>query len=133
MRRLAMSLALAATLLAVPATALGHECFIASRSAAGDAGALHSSNWGRLTLADIFGFIHAIVGGRPLTADEIADAVDIAVGAGLPADGWVVRMDKTIGEGSKNPNLGNGKGLDHLEDAVGAQIVGIYFSIVGGG
>jgi hypothetical protein len=132
MRRLGLSVLLAGSLMAVTTTAvLGHECVIASRSAQGDAGALHSSRWVRLGLADVFGFIHTIVGGRPLTADEIADAVDIAVEAGLPADGWVVRGDKTIGEGSSNKNLGDGKGLDHLEQSVGAQVVGIYFSIVG--
>lgn len=55
----------------------------------------------------------------------------MAVAAGLPADGWVIRFDKTIGDGSKNPNLANGKGLDHLVDSVGETIVGIYFGIVG--
>ena len=55
----------------------------------------------------------------------------MAVAAGLPADGWVIRTDKTIGEGSNNPNLANGKGLDHLVDSVGGTIVGIYLAIVG--
>ena len=32
-----------------------------------------------------------------------------------------MRIDKTIGEGSANPDLGNGKGLDHMEDAYGAS------------
>jgi hypothetical protein len=132
MRRFVMTLALAGTLLVVSApTVLGHECTIASRSAAGDAGALHSDRWGRLTLADVFGFIHEIVGGRPLTADEIDTAVGLAVAAGLPEDGWVVRTNKTIGEGSSNPNLADGKGLDHLADRYGGLIAGIYFSIVG--
>jgi hypothetical protein len=128
MRRLFVSLALAGTMLSVAAPAvLGHECFIASRSAQGDAGADHSARWGRESLADIFGFIHEIVGGQALTADQISWAVSTAVNQGLPADGWIVRLDRTIGEGSSNPNLGNGKGLDHLAVAVGDQIVGIYF------
>ena len=132
MRRFALSLVLAGSLLAIAAPAvLGHECTIASRSAKGDAGALHSANWGRLTLQDVFGFIGAELGGRDLTADEIDDAVALAVQAGLPADGWVIRSDKTIGEGSSNPNLANGKGLDHLIDSAGPTIAGIYFSIVG--
>ena len=50
---------------------------------------------------------------------------------GLPAGGWTTRSDKTIGENSKNPNLGNGKGLDHLADSVGPQVVGIYFQALG--
>ena len=132
MRRIALSLVLAGTLLAVAAPAvLGHECTIASRSAKGDAGALHSANWGRLGLADVFGFIHFDVGGRALTADEIDQAVEMAIDAGLPADGWVIRVDKTIGEGSHNPNLANGKGLDHLAQSAGPTIVGIYIEIAG--
>ncbi len=35
-------------------------------------------------------------------------------------EGFTVRADKTIGEGSSNPNLANGKGLEHIEDAYGA-------------
>jgi hypothetical protein len=135
MRRFALSLVLAGSLLAVAAPAvLGHECTIASRSAKGDAGAQHSANWGRLTLADIFGFIHTVIpggGARPLTAEEIDQAVAMAIDAGLPADGWVTRTDKTIGEGSNNPNLANGKGLDHLADSAGPTLVGIYFQIAG--
>ena len=132
MRRIALSLVLAGSLLAIAAPAvLGHECTIASRSAKGDAGALHSANWGRLGLADVFGFIHGDLGGRPLTPAEIDQAVAMAVAAGLPPNGWVIRTDKTIGEGSNNPNLANGKGLDHLADSVGGTIVGIYFAIVG--
>jgi hypothetical protein len=134
MRRIALSLVLAGSLLAVAAPAvLGHECTIASRSAQGNAGAQHSANWGVLTLADVFGFIHTQLPGnaRPLTPAEIDQAVAIAIDAGLPAEGWVTRTDKTIGEGSHNPNLANGKGLDHLADSVGPTIVGIYFSIVG--
>jgi hypothetical protein len=46
-------------------------------------------------------------------------------------DGWVVRSDKTIGAGSNNPNLANGKGVDHLADVYGNQIVGIYFVALG--
>ena len=132
MRRLVLSFVLAGSLLAIAAPAvLGHECTIASRSAQGDAGALHSSRWGRLTLQDVFGFIGGEVGGRDLTPAEIDQAVGMAVAAGLPADGWVIRTDKTIGEGSKNPNLANGKGLDHLADSVGPQIGGIYFQALG--
>jgi len=111
--------------------ALGHECFIASRSAQGDAGALHSKVWQRDTLADIFGFINGIVGGPALSSAQIDWAVATAVGQGLPVDGWVVRADKTIGEGSSNPNLANGRGVDHLADVYGNQIVGIYFAALG--
>ncbi len=129
MRRRLASLALAGALLTVAApAALGHECYIANRSIAGDAGALHSGVWARLTLADIFGFINGFVGGAALSPSQVTWAVNAAVAAGLPADGWVVRSDKVIGEGSANPNLANGRGLDHLADSFGPQLIGIYFA-----
>jgi hypothetical protein len=128
MRRVLLSLALAGSISAVAAPAVfAHECVIASRSAQGDAGALNSAKWVRLSLADVFGFINQEVGGPALTAVQITWAVNEAVAEGLPADGWVVRSDKTIGEGSSNPNLADGKGLDHLADSVGPQIAAIYF------
>lgn len=129
MRRILVSLVLAGSLAAAGApAALGHECYIANRSAQGDAGALNSSSWARITLADIFGFINVFVGGPALTSGQISWAVNAAVAQGLPASGWVVRADKVIGEGSSNPNLANGKGLDHLADAYGPQLVAIYFA-----
>ena len=126
-RGLAASLLAATMLIGTAGVALGHECVISSRSAQGDAGALHSSRWFRLGLADVYGFINQDVGGPALTPAQIAWAVGESIKQGLPADGWVIRADKTIGEGSKNPNLANGKGLDHLVELVGAQVVGIYF------
>ena len=130
MRRLFAGLALSATILAVAAPAVAaHECFVVPRSAAGTAGADHSSRWEMLPLAAIFGFIHEAVGGDPLTPEQIGEAVEIAVEQGLPAEGWLVRSDRTIGGG---PNLANGKGLDHLADVYGEQIVGIYFQVSGG-
>jgi hypothetical protein len=134
MRRLFLSLVLAGSITAVAAPAVfAHECFIVSRSDQGDAGALHSGAWARITLTDVFGFINEVVGGPALSPSQITWAVNTATAApyNLPLDGWVVRSDKTIGEGSKNPNLANGKGLDHLADAVGGQIVGIYFQALG--
>ena len=126
-RGLAASLLAATMLIGTAGVALGHECVISSRSAQGDAGALHSGRWIRLGLAEVYGFINQDVGGPALTPAQIAWAVGESIEPGLPANGWVIRADKTIGEGSKNPNLANGKGLDHLEDLVGAQVVGIYF------
>jgi hypothetical protein len=129
-KRLALSTTLATALLVggTAGIALGHECVIASRSDQGNAGALHSSRWTTLTTADIFGFINEAIG-QPtaLDADQIAWAVEQAAAAGIP-DSFVVRSDKTIGEGSANRNLANGKGLDHLADVYGEAIVGIYFA-----
>jgi hypothetical protein len=133
MRRLVSVIVLSAGLLTIAAPVVAaHECIISNRSAQGDAGADHSANWDRLTLADIFGFIHGAVGGEPLSAEQIDEAVAIAVSQGLPADGWLTRADKTIGDPTKNGNLADGKGLDHLSILYGEQIVGIYFGVIGG-
>jgi hypothetical protein len=132
MRRILSGLVLAGSLSAVAAPAvLAHECYIANRSAQGDAGAVHSGSWTRLSLGAIFGFVNEFVGGPGLTSTQITWAVNEAVAEGLPADGWVIRSDKTIGEGSSNPNLADGKGLDHLADTFGNQLVGIYFAALG--
>jgi hypothetical protein len=127
-RGLAASLLAGTLLVGTAGVAFGHECVISSRSAQGDAGALHSGRWFNLTLTDVFGFIHQVVGGPALTPSQIEWAVAESIAEGLPADGWVIRADKTIGEGSSNPNLADGKGLDHLADLVGPQIVAIYFA-----
>ena len=131
MRRILSGILLSAALLTIAAPVVAaHECIISNRSAQGEAGADHSARWDRLTLADIFGFIHFEVGGPALSPAQIEEAVDIAVSQGLPENGWVTRSDKTIGAGSNNPNLHDGKGLDHLVGLVGEQIVGIYFQVV---
>jgi hypothetical protein len=132
MRKFVVSLVLAGAVVTAGAPAvLGHECYIANRSAQGDAGALHSANWTQLSLATIFGFINQFVGGPALTQPQMDWAVSEAVAQGLPSDGWVVRSDKVIGENSSNPNLANGKGLDHLADTFGPQLIGIYFAALG--
>lgn len=129
MRKILAGLVLSATLLAVAVPAVAaHECFIVNRSDMGTKGADHSGRWDMLSLADIFGFIHGVVGGPALDASQIEDAVDMAVDQGLPRDGWLVRSDRTIGSG---PNLADGKGLDHLADVYGGQIVGIYIQVAG--
>lgn len=114
-------------LLGSAGAALGHECIISSRSEQGNAGATNSKVWTTLTTEQIFGFIHFIVDGDPLSHSQITWAVAAADAAGIP-DSFVVRSDKTIGGGSANPNLADGKGLDHLSALYGPQIVGIYFA-----
>jgi hypothetical protein len=90
-----------------------HECVISSRSTQGDQGATNSKVWGTLQLAEVLDFAFG------LNPDQIEWAVD---NRGDLPESWVTRMDKTIGEGSANANLADGKGLDHLEDLVGAQV-----------
>jgi hypothetical protein len=130
-RRSATVLAAGLLALTVAGTATAHECVIASRSDQGDASAAaHAKVWGTLTLTDVFAFLPGEVGGPALTPAQLQWALDEAARQGLPSS-WTIRNDKTIGEGSQNPNLANGKGLDHLVDAVGEQIVGIYFAALG--
>jgi hypothetical protein len=118
-RRFLASVALAvAAVLAMTSTAFAHECFIASRSAQGDANATHSSRWVTLTVAD---FVNSP--GFPV---DPACFLDYWSSHGGP-DSVTLRSDKTIGEGSANPNLGNGRGLDHLEDAFG-PLLGAAFA-----
>ena len=100
----------AAAVLLFGSAASAHECFISNRSATGDAAATHSSRWMILTAADIAGF-------TPPGTDQ-ACFVAYWTSHGGPAS-LTVRSDKTIGEGSSNPNLANGKGLEHAEDVFG--------------
>jgi hypothetical protein len=90
--------------------AWAHECYIANRSDTGNTAARHSSRWTVLTVADIATF-------TPPGTDQ-ACFVAYWTSHGGPAS-FTVRSDKTIGEGSANPNLANGKGLEHAEDVFG--------------
>lgn len=124
-RLLAASLLSGALAVVSVAAVSAHECVISSRSAQGDAGATHSKVWGVLTLADVLGFINEEVGGAALTDAQIAWAV--AHRGDIP-ESWVTDFRKTIGEGSANPNLADGRGLDHLADLYGEQVVELYFA-----
>jgi hypothetical protein len=100
-------------LMGVSSTAWAHECYIANRSAQGNAGATHSASWVTITVE---GFAHS-----PDFPPGFDPDCFVAYWSshGGPAS-FTVRSDKTIGEGSSNPNLANGKGLEHIEDAYGA-------------
>ena len=106
--------AMSAALLMVGAgVASAHECYIANRSDQGNAGATHSGRWLTVTVE---GFVHS---------PEFPPGVDPAcflaywLGHGGP-EGFTIRTDKTIGAGSSNPNLANGSGVEHIEEAWGA-------------
>jgi hypothetical protein len=107
--------AMLAGLLAVASvgTAFAHECVISSRSAQGNEGATNSKVWDRLYLADILDFAFG------LNEAQIAWAVE---NRGDLPEYWVTNIKKTIGEGSSNPNLADGKGLDHLQQLVGMDV-----------
>ena len=115
-RRFFASVVLAtAAVLVMASSAFAHECFIANRSAQGNANVTHSSRWVTLNVA---GFAHSP--DFPPTVDPEC-FIDYWTSHGGP-EGFTVRIDKTIGGGSHNPNLGNGSGLDHIEDAYGALL-----------
>ena len=115
-RRFLASVALAAAaVLMMASTAFAHECFIVNRSAQGDANVTHSSNWATLSVA---GFANSP--GFPPGVDPDCFIAYWSSHGG--PDSITVRIDKTIGEGSQNPNLGNGSGLDHIEDAYGTLL-----------
>jgi hypothetical protein len=102
----------AAAVLGIANTAYAHECYIANRSAQGNAGATHSSNWITVTVEE---FVNSPDFPPGVDPDCF---LDYWLSNGGP-EGFTVRGDKTIGEGSANPNLGDGKGLDHIEEAFG--------------
>lgn len=110
---LAAVLASALAILSIGSVA-AHECVISSRSAQGDeAAAANSKVWDKLYLADILDFAFGLDGAQ--IAWAVANRGD------LP-EYWVVNIRKTIGEGSSNPNLADGKGLDHLQQLVGMDV-----------
>jgi hypothetical protein len=114
-KKLLVTIALTGAMLALPATAaFAHDCFVADRSTQGARGSGHSAlatnfehGWVTFDVSDL------------LAQAEVSD-VDAAlaewVAAGHPA-ALATRVDTVIGEGSSNPNLGNGKGLEHFSES----------------
>ena len=110
---LAAVLASALAMLSI-GSAAAHECIISSRSAQGnEAAATNSKVWDKLHLSTILG---QFLG---LTPPQVAWAMD---NRGDLPEFWVIRVDKTIGTGSSNPNLADGTGLDHLIQLAGPNV-----------
>ena len=118
---------MAATL--VSGVALGHECFIASRSDPGDiAAGSHSKAWLTVaTLEDVFVFIGQ-EGGADLTPSQMTFAVEAARQAGLPGQFTIFIGSHTLTEGTpaSERNASNGRGVDHVSDWF-PVLIGIYF------
>ena len=101
MKRRTMALVAMSTtaVLGVANTAYAHECFIANRSAQGNAGATHSQNWITVTVEDF------------ANSPDFPPGVDpdcfleFWLDNGGP-ESFTIRSDKTIGEDSANPNSG---------------------------
>lgn len=84
-RKTVTTLALTAGIVAATAgTAAAHECYVANRSDAGNAGASHSSNWYTLQLSDLFAEAHLFLGGEQLTDEQLQLALDMAADQGIP-------------------------------------------------
>lgn len=110
---LAAVLASALAMLSIGAAA-ANECIVSSRSAQGEgAAATNSKVWDKLHLSTILG---EFLG---LTPAQVGWALD---NRGDLPEFWTIRVDKTIGAGSANPNLADGNGLDHLIELVGPDV-----------
>jgi hypothetical protein len=113
-RRSILAAVLASALAAVSiGSAAAHECVISSRSVQGNESAAKSAAWDKLYLAEILDFAFGL--------NEAQITWAVANRGDLP-EYWVVDIRKTIGEGSSNPNLADGKGLDHLQQLVGMDV-----------
>jgi hypothetical protein len=110
-----------ALLIASSSAAFAQDCFIISRSDRGSQQAgSHSSVWGAFALHDL---LTAPVDPNDEEnsglgcSDDAADAIVAQVKAlGLPTV-LSTRIDTVIGENSSNPNLGDGKGLEHFGES----------------
>ncbi len=104
----------------VSGTALGHECFVVSRSDTGDiAAGSHARVWATLgTLEDLFGFVGPFLGLPPLSDTQMAWAVDAAEEAGLPAQLTLFVGNHTLAEGTPAMKMhaADGTGVDHVID-----------------
>jgi hypothetical protein len=125
--RLAMATASAGVILvAGPGSAWAHECFVASRSAQGNASAgAHSAAWDQLSLHTLLTEVIGLPAGLAACVEEKAPD------AGLPSS-FVFGGKQAQGQGGviaeNNPNFAakglgsNGKGIDHGEDVYGPII-----------
>lgn len=140
-KRIARSTVLATALIALTAGAtFAHECYNASRSAQGNAGASKSAVWETLPVAGLFAEIHlfGIPGvDTPLDAEQQAAAAEAALEMGVPAEATIFVGKHTIGanglaftEGGK---AADGKGIDYFFAAHGDSIVAAYFAGLGTG
>ena len=133
LRRTAATLALATALVAAGAgAASAHECYIANRSAQGNAGASNSANWYTLQLEELYRSGHRFLGGDPLTDAQVSTALAMTAEAGVPLSFTVFEpftiprsMDELEGLATKSAD---GKGIDHFFVAYGDAIAGIFFA-----
>jgi hypothetical protein len=110
-------------------TALGHECFVVSRSDTGDiAAGGHAQVWATLgTSEDLFGFVGSFLGLPPLSDTQMAWAVGAAEDAGLPGQLTLFVGNHTLAEETPAMEIhaADGTGVDHVIDWF-PVLIGIY-------
>jgi hypothetical protein len=121
--------------IATPTAALAHECYNANRSEQGNAGASNSQRWLTIETAEFFASAHEFLPVAPLTPAQVAQASAMAQAQGIPSTFTIFIGAKTIGEAAaayeKNGKSADGKGIDHIFDAYGNQLVAIVFAVAG--
>jgi hypothetical protein len=130
-RKTVLTLVATTGLLAAGAgAASAHECFIANRSAQGNAGASHSANWYTLQMSDLFAEAHLFFGGEPLTEEQLAWALAETEAQGIPLSVTMFErftiprsVDELEGLSTKS---GDGKGVDHFFASYGDALFGIF-------
>lgn len=130
-RKTILTLATTAGLLAGSAgVASAHECFVANRSDQGNAGASHSANWYTLQMSDLFSEAHLFFGGEPLTADQLAWALEETEKQGLPLSVTMFErftIPRSQAEFEKLAHKsGDGKGIDHFFSSYGDDLFLIF-------
>jgi hypothetical protein len=135
-RRFAVVAATSLALLVPAGTALAHECFNASRSAKGNAGADHSPRWLTVHLSEFFG--DPSVG---LSEAQQQQALALAAARGIPSSFTIFIGTHTIGSnpktGEPTPAFGrngkavDGKGIDHIFPRFGEQLIAIVIEVGG--
>ena len=112
------------------ASASAHECFIANRSAQGNAGASHSANWYTLQMSDLFAEAHLFFGGEALTEEQLAWALEQTQAQGIPLS--VTMFERfTIPRSQSelealSTKSGDGKGVDHFFASYGGALFQIF-------
>ena len=135
-KRIARSTVLAIALVTLTAGAtFAHECYNASRSAQGNAGASKSVVWETLPVAGLFAELHLFgIDGvdTPLDAAQQAVAAAAALEMGVPAEATIFVGRHTIGANGRafldGGKAVDGKGIDHFFAAHGGSIVAAYFA-----
>ena len=132
-RKTAATLALAVGLIGVGAgAASAHECYVANRSAQGNAGASNSANWYTLQLEELFRSGHEFLGGPALSDAQVQTALAMAADQGVPSSFTLFErftIPRSQGELAQvSSKSSDGKGIDHFFARYGDTIVGIFFA-----